>query len=70
MRRTDVFVQEKLHLVPLSVSAAWIGHVALHCAVLLAKLDVAARPVERSGGLSRDLPGCRTFGMGLAPPRL
>jgi hypothetical protein len=41
MRRTDVFVQERLHLVPLSVSADRIAHVALRCAVLLAKLDAA-----------------------------
>lgn len=49
MRRTDVFVQEKLHLVPLSVSADRIAHVALRCAVLLAKLDAAGRPIDRSG---------------------
>ena len=49
MRRTDLFVQDKLHLVPLSVSADRIAHVALRCAVLLAKLDAAGRPVDRSG---------------------
>src|SRR5450631_3187126 len=49
MRRTDVFVQEKLRLVPLSVSADWIAHVALRCAVLLAKLDASGRPVDRTG---------------------
>jgi len=35
--------------VPLSVSADRIAHVALRCAVLLAKLDAAGRPVDRSG---------------------
>jgi predicted nuclease with RNAse H fold len=49
MRRTDLFVQDRLHLVPLSVSADRIAHVALRCAVLLAKLDAAGRPVDRSG---------------------
>jgi predicted nuclease with RNAse H fold len=49
MRRTDVFVRDRLHLVPLSVSADRIAHVALRCAVLLAKLDALGRPVDRSG---------------------
>ena len=49
MRRTDLLVQEKLHLVPLSVSADRIAHVALRCAVLLSKLDAAGRPVDRTG---------------------
>jgi predicted nuclease with RNAse H fold len=49
MRRTDAFVQDQLHLVPLSVSADRIAHVALRCAVLLAKLDASGRPVDRSG---------------------
>jgi len=49
MRRTDVFVRDKLHLVPLSVSADRIAHVALRCAVLLAKLDASGRPVDRTG---------------------
>jgi predicted nuclease with RNAse H fold len=49
MRRTDTVVQEKLRLVPLSVSADRIAHVALRCAVLLAKLDAAGRPVDRTG---------------------
>ena len=39
MRRTDAFVRDRLGLMPLSVSADRIAHVALRCAVLLAKLD-------------------------------
>lgn len=49
MRRTDAFVRDRLGLVPLSVSADRIAHVALRCAVLLAKLDASGRPVDRSG---------------------
>ena len=49
LRRTNLVVQQRLRLVPLSVSADRIAHVALRCAVLLAKLDAAGRPVDRSG---------------------
>jgi predicted nuclease with RNAse H fold len=49
MRRSDAFVRDQLHLVPLSVSADRIAHVALRCAVLLAKLDASGRPVDRTG---------------------
>ena len=49
MRRTDVFVYEQLRLTPLSVSADRIAHVALRCAVLLAKFEAAGGPVDRSG---------------------
>jgi predicted nuclease with RNAse H fold len=49
MRRTDVVVHQQFRLVPLSVSADRIAHVALRCAVLLAKLDAAGRSVDRSG---------------------
>jgi predicted nuclease with RNAse H fold len=49
MRRTDTFVRDSLGLVPLSVSADRIAHVALRCAVLLAKLDACGRPVDRTG---------------------
>jgi predicted nuclease with RNAse H fold len=49
MRRTDLFVHERLHLTPLSVSADRIAHVALRCAVLLAELEAAGIPVDRSG---------------------
>ena len=49
MRRTDAVVHDKLRLVPLSVSADRIAHVALRCAVLLAKLDAAGKPVDRTG---------------------
>jgi hypothetical protein len=48
MRRTDAFVHDKLRITPLSVSADKIAHVALRCAVLLARLDAAGRPVDRS----------------------
>ena len=33
----------------LSVSADQIAHVAMRCAVLLAKLDAAGHPVDRTG---------------------
>jgi predicted nuclease with RNAse H fold len=49
MRRTDVFVHEQLGLTPLSVPADRIAHVALRCAAMLAKLDAAGMPVDRSG---------------------
>ena len=49
MRRTDAFVRDRLGLMPLSVSADRIAHVALRCAVLLAKLDASGRTVDRSG---------------------
>jgi len=49
MRRTDAFVQEKLHVVPLSVSADKIAHVAMRCAVLLARLHNARLAADRSG---------------------
>jgi len=48
-RRTDMFVREQLRLTPLSVAADRIAHVAFRCAVLLAKLDAAGAPVDRSG---------------------
>jgi predicted nuclease with RNAse H fold len=48
MRRTDLFVRQQRQLTPLSVSADRIAHVALRCAVLLAKLGTAD-PVDRSG---------------------
>ena len=42
------FVHDKLRITPLSVSADKIAHVALRCAVLLARLDAAGHPVDRS----------------------
>jgi predicted nuclease with RNAse H fold len=67
MRRADVFVREKLRLAPLSVSADWIAHVALRCAVLLAKLDAAGRPVDRSGAgaVVEVYPAASLLGWGL-----
>lgn len=38
LRKTDRYVQERTGLTPLSVSADRIGHVALRCAALLARL--------------------------------
>jgi len=51
MRRTDAVVHDKLRLVPLSVSADRIAHVALRCAVLLASL--IRLPHHRSWRLPR-----------------
>ena len=62
MRRTNVFVHEQLHLTPLSVSADRIAHVAFRCVVLLAKLDAADAPVDRS--CSRGLPSRLTAQLG------
>jgi hypothetical protein len=50
MRRTDAFVHEQLDLTPLSVSADRIAHVALRCAVLLAKGSAVDRPAWRTPG--------------------
>jgi predicted nuclease with RNAse H fold len=49
MRRTDMFVKTQLRLTPLSVSADRIAHVALRCAILLAKIEALGDPVDRSG---------------------
>jgi len=49
MRRTDLFVRDRLHLVPMSVSADRIAHVALRCAALLAELAASGHQVDRSG---------------------
>jgi predicted nuclease with RNAse H fold len=49
MRRTDLIVWERVKIVPMSVSADRIAHVALRCAVLLAKLAAIGCPVDRSG---------------------
>jgi predicted nuclease with RNAse H fold len=67
MRRTDVFVHEKLRLMPLSVSADRIAHVALRCAVLLAKLDAVGRPVDRTGAgaVVEVYPAASLLGWGL-----
>ena len=67
MRRTDAVVHDKLRLVPLSVSADRIAHVALRCAVLLAKLDAAGRPVDRTGAgaVLEVYPAASLLGWGL-----
>jgi predicted nuclease with RNAse H fold len=48
-RLTDLEVQKQIRLVPLSVSADRIAHVALRCAGLLAQLSARGQPVDRSG---------------------
>ena len=49
-RRTDRVVHEVTGIVPLSVSADLIAHVALRCAGLLARLELADVDVDRVGG--------------------
>ncbi|HEY3869468.1 MAG TPA: DUF429 domain-containing protein [Actinocrinis sp.] len=48
-RLTDEVVRVRTGLVPLSVAADRIAHVALRCAVLQARLAEAGRPVDRTG---------------------
>ena len=48
-RRTDEAVRAVTGLIPLSVAADRIGHAAMRCAGLLAKLGNAGRPVARDG---------------------
>jgi predicted nuclease with RNAse H fold len=48
-RATDLYVREQTSLIPLSVSADRIGHVAMRCAALLADLTAAGLPVDRTG---------------------
>jgi predicted nuclease with RNAse H fold len=49
LRMTDRVVQAETGLTPLSVAADRIGHVALRCAVLLARLARLGEAVDRSG---------------------
>lgn len=49
-RRTDLVVQERTGIVPLSVSADLIAHVALRCAGLLSQLHAAGIDVGRVAG--------------------
>lgn len=49
-RRTDLVVQQSTGIVPLSVSADRIAHVALRCAGLLARLGEAGVDVDRVDG--------------------
>ncbi|WP_430331838.1 DUF429 domain-containing protein [Rhodococcus sp. ACT016] len=49
-RRTDRVIHESTGIVPLSVSADLIAHVALRCAGLLARLEVAGVDVDRVDG--------------------
>ena len=48
-RHTDEAVRAATGLIPLSVAADRIGHAAMRCAGLLAKLGNAGRPVDRDG---------------------
>ncbi|MCG2621269.1 DUF429 domain-containing protein [Arthrobacter sp. I2-34] len=48
-RQTDRFVAGLLRLVPMSVSADRLGHVAMRCAVIQAKAARAAGPARRDG---------------------
>jgi predicted nuclease with RNAse H fold len=50
LRLTDFDVRERVGMTPLSVSADKIGHVAMRCAALLARLALEGRPVDRAGG--------------------
>jgi predicted nuclease with RNAse H fold len=49
LRVTDQVTRELTGLIPLSVSADRIGHAAMRCAALLARLADRGRPVERDG---------------------
>ena len=48
-RHTDETVRAVTGIIPLSVAADRIGHAAMRCAGLLAKLGNAGHPVERDG---------------------
>ncbi len=48
-RRTDEDVRERTGLIPLSVAADRIAHVAVRCATLQARLAELGRPVDRTG---------------------
>lgn len=49
-RHTDEVTRERTGLIPLSVSADRIGHTAMRCAAIQARLARRGRPVDRSGG--------------------
>jgi predicted nuclease with RNAse H fold len=48
-RHTDLAVHEQTRLMPLSVSADRIGHTAMRCAAILARLGPSGQPLDRSG---------------------
>lgn len=48
-RHTDEAVRKETGIIPLSVAADRIGHAAMRCAGLLAKLGDSVRPVDRDG---------------------
>ncbi|MFD1811829.1 DUF429 domain-containing protein [Rhodococcus gannanensis] len=65
-RRTDLFVHRETGLVPLSVSADLLAHVALRCAGLLGKLAAAGVDVGRvSGAVVESYPAAALKGWGL-----
>jgi hypothetical protein len=49
LRLTDLVVRRETRLTPLSVSADRIGHVAMRCACLLARLAQQGHDVDRGG---------------------
>lgn len=49
-RTTDEAVRESTGLIPLSVAADRIGHIAMRCAGLLAQLALGGEAVDRRGG--------------------
>lgn len=49
-RTTDAVVRATVGIIPLSVSADRIGHTAMRCVRLLARLAAAGQPVDRAGG--------------------
>jgi predicted nuclease with RNAse H fold len=49
LRVTDQVTRELTGLIPLSVSADRIGHAAMRCAAVLARLAQRGRPVDRRG---------------------
>jgi hypothetical protein len=48
-RMTDEVVRAELKMIPLSVAADRIGHTAMRCAGLLARLAEGGRPADRDG---------------------
>ncbi|MFD1213722.1 DUF429 domain-containing protein [Arthrobacter sp. GCM10027362] len=68
-RETDRFVAALLHLVPMSVSADRLAHVAMRCAVIQAKLARTARPRRRDGsdGFAEVYPAASLKAWGISP---
>ncbi|NKX54829.1 DUF429 domain-containing protein [Arthrobacter mobilis] len=66
-RETDRFVAGLLRLVPMSVSADRLGHVAMRCAVIQAKIARTAGPRRRDGsdGLAEVYPAASLKAWGI-----